>query len=404
MQKRSLVVTAALAAFSTQALADNVTRVTATVSAGASVNSNPFLLADSETALSGIITFNPQVFIEGDRGEVTVSGLARVSQYSTNLGTDAAFRIGSDAVYAVDGRTSITGGVALQTARNAFQNSLLANAGDLALPGAELEPDVNFVDPTVAGTRTRTSSINGSLGVNHTLNEVSSIGGQIGSNYTFFDNGVGFDFKSYSASGYYAHRVSPRTSLNAGLAGTRVDYLGRSVGDTKILSPNIGATQQLTETMVLTANIGASFVSTENGLGSSTSQTFLSGSVSLCDRGLNQGFCAALSRNASPTALGSVQATTSASLSFDQKLSRTENVSISGRYSQSDQSNLSANSVSFPGNKVVALTGRYSKTLNDRLSLYVTPVYGKIFGTSPDRSANYGLTAGISYRLGQLGR
>jgi hypothetical protein len=404
MQKSVLLVTAALASLSSQAPAQNTARVTAAASAGASVNSNPFLLEDSETALSGVITFSPRIFIEGDRGEVTISGLARVTQYSTDIGTDAGFRIGSNAEYRVDGRTAINGAVALQTARNALQNSLLANAGDLIAPGAELEPDVSFVDPTIAGTRTRTSSVNGSLGISHALSEVSSIGGQVASNYTFFDSGPGFDFKSVSASGNYAHRVSPRTWLTAGLGGTRVDYLGRSTGDTKILSPNIGGTQQLTETMVLTVNVGASFVSSENGLGSSTTQTFFSGSASLCERGLNRGFCAAVSRNASPTALGTVQATTSASLSFDQQLSRTETASISGRYSQSDQSNLEVITVSFPGNKVIGLTGRYSKTLNDRLAFNVTPVYGKIFGTTPDRSANYGLTASISYRLGQLSR
>lgn len=388
---------AGVGAAPSDALAQTV-RTSTTVSAGAGVATNPFLESNGKTAGSVTISVDPAIFLEDEKGQLSISGGVRYSQYTNRYGGDLALRLAAETRRLLDERTQLQAGASATSSRSALQDDLAAGLGGLLDSGVKSSYQPDFLDPTLAGTRRRVNRFAVNAGIERALDPVSSINGGIGASYTKSD-GIGFDYRQFSGQVGYSRKLDEHSSV--GLIGGfgRTDYVGRDIGDSTILSPAVQYQRQITQTLDLRLSAGVNFVRTDIASGT-RSWTTLSGSATLCDRRDNRAICAIVSRSALPTAFGGVSKVTSFAANYDVRLSRDSRFSAAARYSRTGNDLLSANFPTPPGRNLFGAQARYSLDLNDRLSLWVSPSATFLTGGAADRSPNYTINAGITMRFG----
>lgn len=395
----SLVAAGCLLAHSS-AWAQAAPQLTADVSLGGGISSNPLLLTDPRTAGSVSLGISPSLLVEDELGETRITGNVRATQYLQRYGSDVSATLDAATVRKLDARTTVRLFAAASTARSATRDGLIFGTGPNDLPDPLVPPGLPVIDTTLAGTRSRVTTIATGITAAYLLDEVSSVNAGIELNGTYIDNDGGFDYRSASAQLGYQRTLSARTSVTLGTQFGAVDYLGRRTGDSKIVSPRVGIQQQLSERLSLSADAGISYVRTDIGAGHSERVSF-AGSVGLCDRSTNRSLCVSAGRSAQPTALGGVSTVTTASLNYDARLSRVDRVSLGARYGRTNQ-----DGEGLPLVRVTDFIGAsvtYSRDLNDRIAFTVTPSYAKIFDDIQPRRANYALMVGLTLKLGKRG-
>lgn len=400
MKKLASSLAAALLACQAQlAFAQSQPEATLEVSIGGGVSTNPYLYSDAETAGSVTLSVSPSIIYEDELGDTILGGNLRVSQYTNRYGNDIAARLEASTRRMLDELTSVSISSSIQSARSAVQDGLIF--GDSAMPGAgPLEPpEVPIIDTTIAGTRSRITNVSTSLGVSRVLDEVSSANAIISLSGTYIGGDVGFDYRDASLQLGYERKLSARTSITLGSQFGVVDYLGRRTGDSLIVSPRVGISQQLSDRLSLVADAGISYVDTDIGAGLHSKSVSFAGTIGVCDRGPSQSVCLSAGRSAQPTALGGVSTVTTASLSYDRQLSAADRLSLSARYGRTNQDGRG-----LPLPRVTDLVGAlatYSRKLSDRVALTVTPSYSKIYDDLLKRSPNFSLMIGLSVIFGK---
>lgn len=395
----SPIMAAALACCPQVAFAQAEPQFALDVFVGGGVSTNPFLYSQGDTAASVTASIAPSVFVEDELGRTRIGGDLRFTRYLSRYGNDVSGHADASTTRRLDERTDIRVDAFVRSARSAARDSLLYYSGPSEETGPLPQPGLPPLDTTIAGTRARITSVGTSFGLSHRLDEVSSFNAGVGVNGTYINDGAGYDYRSASAQLGYQRQLSPRTTATLGAQAMVVDYVGRRMGDSFIVSPRVGIQQQLNERLSFIADAGASFVRTKLGGGSYSKPVTFAGSVGLCDRSLNRTLCARADRSAQPTALGGVSTVTSASVNYDAQLSRVDRVSLAGRYGRTSQ-----DGVGLPGTRVtdfVGVSATYSRELNDRMMFSVTPGYSKIFDDVLSRSANYSIMAGLTVKLGK---
>lgn len=377
--------------------------VTVDVSVGGSVSTNPFLYADKGTALAGNVGVRPLILWQDEVGQTAIEGDLRLAQYTNRYGTDLSGRIGVSSNRRLDEKTTLSLSSSYQSLRSAIQNNFLLAGQDPLNPSNDPIPVIPPVDTTIAGIRSRTQAANASVGVTRVIDEVSTINAGVSLTGSFVSDNAGFDYRNLSGQIGYERKLTERFSLTAGLQGGVVDYLGRSTGDSKIFSPQIGIRQQLTSRLTFVASAGISYVVTDIGAGNDAKRTSFSGSAGLCDRGLDRNLCISASRSAQPTALGGVSSVTAIAANFDVVLSQKDRVSLAGRYGKTDQRGDTGLPTQVRVTDIIGVSGTYSRQLNDRMTFTVTPGYTKIYGdTQGRRGSNASLMVGVTMRFGKL--
>ncbi|RYD45377.1 MAG: hypothetical protein EOP63_01990 [Sphingomonadales bacterium] len=393
------MVLAAYACCSPMAYAQYEPQYNVDVSVGGGISSNPFLYADGKTAGSANIDIAPSVVVEDELGQTRIGGNLRFTQYSKYYGNDVSARLEAATDRKLDERNSVRVAASVQRLRSAVQDGLIFGSGGTQTPGPLLPPTLPIIDTTLAGTRSRITSLNTSFGLSHILDEISSVDAGIELNGTYIEDDVGFDYRSAYAHAGYRRKLSQRTTVTFDTQIGFVDYLGRRTGDSLIVSPRIGVQQQLTDRLSLVADAGISYVRTDVAGGDKSNLTSFAGSIGLCDRGPNRSLCLSGGRSAQPTALGGVSTVTTASLNYDARLSRVDRVSLAARYGRTNQDGAGLPIVRVTD--FIGASATYSRDLNDRLALTVTPSYSKVFDDAQPRGANYALMVGLTIRLGK---
>lgn len=378
-------------------------QATVDVSAGASVSTNPFLYVDSETAAAATLEVRPMIIWENESGRTSFDGNLRFAQYSKRYGNDFSGRVGVVSSQKLDERTMLSMVASYQTSRSVVQDGFFFPIEAPLDPGSIPDPTIPPVDTSIAGVRTRRQNASASIGVNHAIDERSSIDAGLSLDAAFVDRNVGFDYRDVSGHVGYQRKLSERTTLTASVEAGRVDYLGRRIGDSTIISPQLGLRQQLNSRLSLIAGAGISYVRTDVGTGSNRGRTSFSGNVGLCDQGLNRTLCVSANRSAQPTALGGVSNVTAIAVTYDAQLSEKDRLAFSGRYGRTDQSGANGFPLQTRITDIVGASATYSRKLSDRVSLNVTPAYTKLYGdTQGRRDANYSLMVGVTVRFGKL--
>lgn len=371
------------------------------VSVGGSVASNPFLYEDGKAAGSMSVNVAPQLIFEDEVSRTVIGGNLRLAQYTNRYGTDIAGRLQVSDERLVDERTTLRIGASVLSSRSALQDGLLSVERPQPGPGPLLPPVLPPIDTTIAGTRSRVTSLNASIGVSYSLDEVSSINLSTSLSAAYFGNDVGFDYRTIGTQLGYQRKLSDRTSINIGVQGSLVDYLGRTTGDSRIVSPTIGVQHQLSDRISVSASAGVSNVRTDVGPGGHREVTSFAGSLGICNENDRQSMCLSASRSAQPTALGGVSTVSSIAAVYNFQASSVDRFSLAARYGKTDQR---ANSLSgfpiFRVTEIVGASGSYSRELNDRLTLSVTPSYSKIYDAASKRDANFALMVNLTMRFG----
>ena len=387
------------ACWSQLACAQTEPQVALDVSIGGGVSTNPFLYVDGETAGSATISVAPSIIVEDELGRSQIGGNAYLSQYSKRYGSAFGGRIDASSERMLDERTTARIYAGLQTSRSAVQDGLTFGGAPIPDSGVILPPDVPIVDTTIAGTRSRITSVNTGFTVSRTLDEVSSIDGGVALSSTHIGNDVGYDYRDASAQLGYRRTLSARTTLTLGAQAGVVDYVGRRIGDSVILSPRVGVQQQLSSRLSLVADAGISYVRTALGGGVHSSTISFAGSLGLCDRSPGGSLCIAASRSAQPTALGGVSTVSTVSVNYETQLSDVDRIALSGRYGRTNQDGNGFGLTRVTD--LVGATATYSRKLSDRVFFTVSPTYSKIYDDLQHRDANFGLTVGLTIRLGK---
>ena len=384
----------------TYAAAQTEPRVTVDVSLNGTADSNPFLQAGGKSALSATLQVDPKVYWEDETTNVVVDASLRMTQYLERYGNDIGGRVGVMATRQLSTRTSLTASAGFQTSRSTLQDFFLGSLGSPLDPVQF--PEVTFTDVTTAGRRTRVETLDAQVGIDQILSEDEAINIFGSTSYSRFSGSDQFDFRTGSVGARYRKQLSERTSVNAGVTGTLVDYIRINDGDARIINPQIGIENKINERVSWTANLGVSLASVDNAFQESRNKAYVTGAFSICDRGVESGLCGSISRSAEPTAFGGIRAVTNIAAIYDKQLSRNERLILSGRYGQTSQANAPLATTGVRNSQVYGVSGTYSKEFNERLSFVVTPSFSKLVERRQLDEANYAITVGIRIRLGKL--
>lgn len=379
-------------------------QVTLDVTVGASVSNNPYLTSDDEVAAAANLGVRPTIIWEDEVATTAIQGNLQLAQYTNRYGRDLSGGVTVSSDRRIDEKTSLNLASSFQSMRSALQGDFLPAGQDPLNPGNDPVPPIPPIDTTIAGLRSRTQAASASLGITHSVNVRSSINAGASFSGAFVNQGAGFDYTNLSGQFGYERRLTERMSLTAGIQASRVDYLDRSTGDSRILTPQLGIRQQLTSQLNLVASAGISYVVTDLGAGTRSKRTSFSGSVGLCNASSTRTACLSASRSTQPTALGGVSSVTSVSANYDVVVSQKERVSFAARYGQTDQNLSTGLPLQNRITEIVGGSATYSRQLNDRLTFSVTPSYSKIYGDNQGRrDSNASIMIGLTMRFGKLG-
>lgn len=394
----SSLMAAACACGASTAFAQSPPEMTLDVSVGGGIATNPFLDGNSKTSGSATIAISPSIVVDDGLGETRLSGDLRLTQYLQRYGSDFSGALDAATTRKLDERTQLQISASARTSRSALRDGLIFASAPGDTPGPLVPPLSPILDTTLAGTRARTTVIATTISIAHQLDEVSGINAGVELNGTYIGKDAGFDYRSVSTFLGYQRKLSPRTTVTLGTQVGGVDYLGRRLGDSLIVSPRAGVQQQLSDRLNLIADAGISFVRTAV-VGGHSERVSFAGSLGLCDRSPNRSLCLSASRSAQPTALGGVSTVTTAALSYDARLSRVDRVSLGARYGRTNE-----DGAGLPLTRVTDFVGAsatYSRDISERVALTVTPSYAKFFDDLQPRRANYALTFGLTMKFGK---
>ncbi|WP_339693396.1 hypothetical protein [uncultured Parasphingorhabdus sp.] len=396
-----LLVAAAACSFPATVRAQaNEPRLTIDLSFGGVADSNPFLLTNGDSSAAATVKIEPKVIWENESSSAIIDSSFRLSQYTNRYGRDEAARIGAQARTQVDERTSVSTRAGFQSSRSTLQDSFFLNPSDPFDPG--FVPEVPLTDVTVAGRRVRVNTFDASAGINHVLSPSASISFSAVTSYSKFSDGVGSDYRTGFGNLQYSRRLSERTSVSASVSAGIADYIGSSIGDATIVSPQFGVEHQLSERVSLNASAGVSYASIDDGAGDRNGRTYISGQFSLCDRDVRSSICGSMSRSAEPTALGGISAVTSVAINYDLQLSLKDRFAVSGRYGRTDRSSDPLFSNTRGKSEIYGAQAVYTRYLSDRVSFDIMPSFTKIYEPLVDRDPNYSIMASIKIRFGKL--
>ena len=398
--KTACAIAPAIIILPTSAFGQAAPRVTVDVSLNGTADSNPFLEPGGDSSLSGTIQVDPKVYWEDETTSVVMDASLRATQYLRRYGNDIGGSVGVVATKQLDTRTALTASAGFLSSRSTLRDFFL---GSLGTPLDPVEfPEATFNDVTFAGRRTRVKTLNGSVGLNRVLSEDDSISVNALTSYSRFSGSDQFDYRTGGLGASYQRRLSERTTIIAGVTGTIADYIGTKDGDARIIGPQFCIENKINERVSWTASLGASVATVDNSLGMSRTKTYLTGNLSICDRGVESALCGSVSRSADPTSLGGIRAVTNLAIVFDKQLGAKDRVILSGRYGQTSQET-SPTLLPGQGNtQLYGVSGTYSKDIGERLAFVVTPSFTKVVERRFRDEANYALTVGIRLRLGKL--
>lgn len=405
-----LIGSASLALVSVPAAADTEAQVR--VSASVGIDDNPFFGAaagDSGASLAATISIEPSIFYTDSRSNLALTGNVRYREIDGPAPADESASLSLGGATAVSERTSLNSSISFQTSRNNAFDLVQFGSTDLSALGPDEIPETIFIDPGVAGTDRRTTSLSLSTGLSHRVSERSSVSVSVSASERRIDNGFdtvgeddffrGRDYRTVGLTVGYARSISERTSLNITSSISKSDYLDQSFGDGFVLTPQIGLSQRVDERLSWNAFVGISYSETDDITGVTRTNTGLAGSFGLCNAGERSSLCANLSRDAGPTTFGGLSTNTSASLNYSYRLRQYDRLSLSGTYRKSnrildDASFLNGNS------EFYGATAEYRRAFSRRFSAFVNGSYGKTDNSQFDGSSNKTAMVGLSYTFG----
>lgn len=397
IRRSSIAVSAVLAAFGVPVHAETRGGVNVDLSGG--VSTNPFDRPGGGSQASALASLgiSPWLVIKEEATTVTFNGNARIDQYLSQYGRNDSELASVTVLHRISQETSISGGVQFSSSRSNNRNQLLyrQNNADFVPIAPEPLPDVG-----VEGIL-RSKVLRGFLHGDRKISARDTISFDASAQASRYSGLSGSNFNTFTVGTSYSRRLNERTTVLASVTASKADYLGRRIGDSVIVSPQFGLNRQLAAGWKLTATAGVSIVS-RNALNNTTvSSTGFAGSLGLCKQSERSVFCLNAGRAAQPTSSGQIGTVNSIAAAYDRTISQHERLGVSLTYGDSD-----ANLTLVPGSsrrtRFAGAAATYSRTINDRLSAFVSPSISRRFDGLAGRKANFQIEAGIRARFGSI--
>lgn len=398
------------------------TRLSADVSGTLGYSNNPFATTGSDTGAGfAQVDIRPQLRILRQNSTLTISADANVQQYfnrysrSDNYsgGVEYAF-VPAEHVQAhllANVQSSLIGSTNDVNNRFVTLNPIgttpttTPGAGAVVIDPILTNPINTGTDIALFGIGARRRTINGGGDVSATLSArdtvtvsafvVDSRYSNTGATGSAF-SAIG-DYTGYGGTVGYSRQIN--ASIQAGLQGSvaRYDYTVVG-GDTTVYSVQATSTARINAYWTANGAIGVSFVNREIG----GNKASLSGSLSLCRRGVRATYCVSASRAVLPTGAVGTQISTAVGGNYAYRLTEHSNITASADYSKNSTPGGFGGAFNTLGigNEYLRTTVGYDHQLRQRLRLISSVNYRKIFGGNLNRPSDFGGQVGLALRLG----
>lgn len=383
------------------------TKVGLDVSGSAAVATNQDLRDDADAGVSGAVTVAPWLRIEDDLTRVGLLGNIQLEKYSNRDDANISGWVSLDASRRLSSHVTIGGSLAYRRTSRILDDFLArigaATAGGdggtsgVILPTAPL-PTAPLLDASVGALGAR----NESYEANVNMSVVPSARGQLtmglGIRAARYDSATVSGLNAYSASMAYSHSLSERTSLNADVLFGRDDFRGTRTGDGWTLSPRVGASHRLGETLTLTGSVGVSLSRSRRPDGSIRGFTTFAGQLSLCKTADRTKYCLSAERSAETTALGGASVSNKIRLNFARAMGEWNELTADVYYTR-----YGSPTVSTAVGRVSEFVGAsttYTHTFSGRrLSAFATPSFIRLQDGSGAKT-NFEVRVGLRYSFG----
>ena len=385
-------------------------------SASLEASSNPYLqTGGSQTSLAATLELNPRWSYEDEVTQIDLQGSARLSQYlSANTGTDAMVAANVAAVRRLTEHWNLHGSAGYSSSTSSLRDlfnrtpglplaavstgSVAAGGSTAGVPNVAVLPNSLFVpiDATAAGRRSRQNTYRAGIGAEFKASLRDLIVLDLSVNRTLYDDPLLADYRTFNQNIQYTRALSARTKINLAASFAEVRYGDGS--SAFIATPLAGITRQLSSTLKLELLGGISYVHASPFGQPNSSSVTPSIRGSLCGTYERSGFCANVERSQQPTAQGGVRATSSASLTYHNRINRRDSATLGVRFDRRDRDSREV----FAASTLLGVDAQGERTLSTRLGLLVSASYAAVWQQGIARRSELRARVGITYRFGAL--
>ena len=372
------------------------------VALSATVASNPDVLNNAKVGVSGVATVTPWIRFDNDLSHIGLMGNVQVEKFTNTYGTNVSGWASADAELKLSDYVTISGSLAYRRTKRILDDFLARGAGGLTGAngdvGEVLLPTNPLPDVSFGALRTRNESYEGNVNLSVLPSERGQLSLGLGLRAARYGTVIASDLNTYTAFTGYRHRLSERTSLNANVSVTRYDFLGTGSGDGWTVTPRVGASQQLGETLTLSGSIGSSISRTRRPDGSIRSFALLSGELSLCKTAQRTKYCLSADRSAESAVLGGASASTQVKFNLATTVGERDSLTADVFYSRSDSPTVST--VVGRVSEFVGASASFSHNFpGRRLNAFVTPSVVRLKDSNGAKT-NFQVRVGLSYSFG----
>jgi hypothetical protein len=395
--------------------------LTLDLSVGATASSNPFLEPGGGHAAVGVQAgAGANYRIETERTTVNLGATGQSSTWFDGRGTDLAGSASADLQHRVSDRAAVQLLGHYSYSRSSGYQYLFAPGFGPALPpgvpggsggpsdtgttppiitvpapigaGAGLPPDA-----TVIGRRISQHAFGGGINVELRTSARSTLSLAADANEYRYSDPLLSNYRMFSQAAAYSHRLTEATTVQARMSVAEVDY--HSGEHDVILTPMLGVSRKLGSNFDLAVYGGASIVRSRRPEGTRIHSDTIALSAQLCGHYARRDFCISGQRQALPSALGGVRPSTNVQATYTDRLNRMDTLSLNLAFDRRgrDSQNI------FNSETMANGTVRYDHRFGDRLAVFASAGYTRLWESSvPSRSEVRG-TVGIAFRLGDRG-
>lgn len=258
--------------------------------------------------------------------------------------------------------------------------------------GTVLPPDV-----TLLGRRLTQKSFGGGANLQWRLSRRSTLFISASANRQTFTDPLLSNYRALGQSASLTRTISPATSVSAQFQIAEIRY-DNGERDT-IMTPMVGVSRRLSRIYDLSVSGGASIVRSRLPDGTRLHSATLAMAANLCGKYERSKLCFNLARQETPTSLGGVRPLSSASVTYLDRLNTNDSLTLSAEVSRSGRDTRRI----FPEQTSAAGTARYDHRLSDRLSLFGSAQYIRLWQSGVSGRSDLRGVIGIAMRLGDKG-
>lgn len=367
------------------------------------VVSNPYLdQGDAEPTAAVNAEVRPWLRQQTEVTSFNLSAFAQARQFADGQDMEDNYGVSASLSHRASQRVTLTARADVQSAAsrlNAVFPGLDPNPATPVPEPLPLDPGLG-VDPTLLGTRGRTTTVNGGIGTQYAIDERRSLQIDLDLEDLDFTHANAQDYRTHGVATTLMQVVNATTSVGAALNFRQTDYDSPTVPDARIFLAMGSVSHRLDERWTLEASAGASMTRLEAvGAFARRESTSIAATASLCRREERGSLCVDYERQPQPTGLGQVRNTDTASLSYNREWSVRNRLSVGASYSRSG----SAVNVSTPVSETEYLTVRATleRAFNERVSGFVTASTSRVFGSNLAIEPDIDVGLGLHIRLGR---